>query len=69
MRKHGFYTHMNDSDKLAIEFGLPWLAEQIDLMNYGSHRFLSAWVNIRLARLPDDRLAIGVKELLDSGLY
>ncbi len=58
-------NHDNDGAVLCIED----MAYQVDKLNYGSHRLLSAIARIRLDKRPDDQLGRGLKKLLDDGAF
>ena len=60
--------HLND-DNDGATIGIESIAVQVERLNYGMHRLLSALVRARLARKPGDVLALGIKALLDRGLF
>lgn len=68
MPKTDTYKHMNESGDGAT-IGIESIARQIDALNYGSHRMLSAIARVRLARRQDDELGLGIKKLLDDGAF
>ena len=45
-----FYANLDKIDKFAIELDMHKLAEQIQDMNYGVHRFLSHLIDVRRKR-------------------
>ena len=63
------YKHLNETDKFTMSMDIEEVAAKIVGMNYGVHRLLSAIVWQILSSRPDDKLALGIKKLLDSGLY
>lgn len=63
------YKHLNETDKFIVSLDVEAVAVKLIDMNYGVHRLLSAIVYHRLARSPDDELALGIKVLLDAGLF
>jgi hypothetical protein len=44
------YDHMNESHPISLPLDMELLARVIDSANYGSVRFLSAWVRVRKER-------------------
>ena len=69
MNRMGDYDHLDNNNPLQIEIPMAELAAIVDRMNYGAHRFLSAWVRVRQQRKPGDPLAGVVRRALDQGLY
>lgn len=63
------YKHLNDTRNDGVVIGVEEVVRQIEKLNYGAHRMLSAFVRCRLARQPDDELAFAISELLKRGLY
>jgi hypothetical protein len=67
------YRHLNygnyPQSKLEISIDIEELAKKIIEMNYGVHRLLSAIVRQRLEKKTDDKLATGIFNLLNKGLY
>ena len=63
------YKHLNDGEhdgKVDLAIGIEELAAKVEHMNYGMHRMLCALVRARLARYPDDGLAIALGRLLNN---
>lgn len=71
----GSYDHLNETDPLSLPLDFDELAERIVKMNYGSHRFLSAFVRARRKSAKHravprgDELANEIENLLNKGLY
>ena len=65
----GYYDGLNDGPLVVVNVGTDALVAMVDTANYGSHRFLSALVKRRLTDDPEDPLGVGLKALLDSGVY
>ena len=66
------YRHLNGEDSSpadGVTVGIEAIAAQVVRLNYGMHRMLSALVRFRLAIRPGDALALGLKQLLDKGLF
>lgn len=67
-RPPDMYRHLNaDGDGAVVP--LEVAARQIDDLNYGTHRFLSAIIRIRRDKFRTDDLADGLEALLNRGLY
>lgn len=76
MRHIDQYSHLNESDKFEVELDLEDVVKKVMPMNYGMHRFLSAFVKIYFA---DDggelssgimeELAWGIADLLEKGYF
>ena len=69
MRYIDEYRHLNESDTFKIALNLEQIVEKVMSMNYGIHRFLSAFVRLRLQEDPQDELAKGIEGLLKKGLF
>lgn len=75
MPRMGQYDHLNDTDPIVLPGTMDQLAEAIDKLNYGTHRFLSALVRVRRAQglwrdqPNEDGLANEIEALLNRGLY
>lgn len=79
------YKHLNESDRQGghgVVVGIEDIAEQIERMNYGMHRMLSALVRARRAatakkadrwdaeiRAKHNELADRIEALLNEGLF
>lgn len=63
------YRHLNKSDKFKVEMDLEWVVKKVMSMNYGIHRFLSAFARLRPLEHPDDELAVGIMKLLGEGYF
>ena len=75
MRQIDEYKHLNETDKMLVKIEVEEIAQKIHRMNYGIHRFLCAWLEIRRANLKtegfsafqEDKLASGIEALLEKG--
>lgn len=62
------YRHISNDKGDGITLGIEEIAPQIERLNYGMHRMLCALVRARLARRPNDELALAIKALIEKGL-
>lgn len=69
MRYMDEYKHLNKTSKYIVEQNLERVVRKVMDMNYGIHRFLSAFVRFRLQENPKDKLAKGIEGLLEEGLF
>ncbi len=60
------FNHLPD---ISIGVSIDDIATKVVGSNYGFHRMLSSLVRVRLKKNPDCELAIGIKTLLNKGLY
>lgn len=65
--KMDMYKHLNDRDGVVV--GIEEIAVQVEKMNYGTHRMLSALVRARRANHPKDELADALQALLERGFF
>ena len=77
----GMYDHMNKHDGVTVSSSIEDIARQIEHMNYGTHRLLSALVRARresaAKAFPNDpelqqkraALADEIEKLLNKGLF
>lgn len=63
------YKHLNKEDKFKVEMDLEWVVRKVMAMNYGMHRFLSAFVRFQLLERPENELAKGILALLEKGYF
>lgn len=63
------YKHLNDGPLEIPGLGIEEIAVAVEKANYGTHRMLSAIVRLRLARFPNDRLGLLLRDALDQGLF
>lgn len=63
------YRHLNEVSVDGVIIGVEDTARQIDALNYGTHRFLSAIIRIRRKKYETDDLADGLEALLNRGCF
>lgn len=67
------YRHLNDDKDEGAIIGIEEIAQQVERLNYGTHRLLSAIVRARRARRPahhgPDELADAIEAALNRGLF
>lgn len=63
------YRHLNDVEGDGVRIGIEAIARQVDALNYGTHRLLSAIVRVRRETRANDELANGIEALLNRGLF
>ncbi len=68
MSRPDFYEHLNKAGDGVVST-IEESAAQIDELNYGTHRFLSAIIRLRRAKHQTDDLADALEEVLHRGLY
>lgn len=62
MPRPHFYKNLDRDSKLTIDIDMRSLAERVETMNYGTHRFLSHLIDVRR-----ERLAERIKEYAERG--
>ena len=62
------YKRLNTPGQ-GVVIGIEEIAVQVEAMNYGTHRLLSALARNRLAANPHDKLGVAIRSLLNQGLY
>ena len=62
MRQPHDYRHLDEDGRFGLQVTMREVAEKIDAMNYGAHRFLSHFVDVRR-----ESLAARIKEYRDRG--
>jgi hypothetical protein len=70
--QHDTYRHLNkdrDGCRDGYTVGIEEYAVQLEGLNYGVHRMLSAIVRNRLDADPNDKLGNGLRDLLNKGVY
>lgn len=63
------YKHLNEAPRDGVVVGVEEVARQVDGLNYGTHRFLSAIIRIRREKHRTDDLADGLEALLLRGCF